>query len=97
MLSVGRITGTHNSTIRVEIVNDDTMLKKIRSINGGWFLVLTGIGIILAGLKMTENTGSGNTLLCFDSGCIYVQGISNIVLGILMFGTGIYVRYFKFK
>ncbi len=73
------------------------MLKKIRSINEGWFLVMMGIGIILAGLGMMENSGSGNTLLCFDAGCIYVQGISNIFLGLVMIGFGVYIRFFQFR
>jgi len=72
-------------------------LSKIRNINTGWILILLGIGFIPTGLNMTSDSGKGNTLLCFDAGCVTVQGYSCIALGIFMIGTGIYIRFFKYK
>lgn len=31
------------------------------------------------------------TFLCFDSGCIHIQGMSSIALGIFSAGMGIYL------
>lgn len=73
------------------------VLKRIRNINLGWFLVLMGCGFILTGLSMTSDPTKGNTFLCFDAGCVTVQGFSSLALGVLMIGMGIYIRYFRYK
>lgn len=57
------------------------MLKTIRNLNFGWLLLPIAIVFILAGLSMQAKAEGGNTLLCFDAGCVYVQGLSNVVLG----------------
>lgn len=67
------------------------MLKRIRNINFGWMIVLLGFIFIVSGISMTEGEVSNKTLLCFDEGCIFVQGISNIILGILCIGLGIFM------
>lgn len=46
--------------------------------------------IIVSGFSMTEGKAGEKTFLCFDSGCVYVQGVSNIVLGIFTIIIGIY-------
>jgi hypothetical protein len=69
-------------------------LSKIRNINTGWLLILLGVGFIPMGLNMTSDSETGNTLLCFDAGCVTVQGYSCIALGIFMIGIGIYTRFF---
>lgn len=56
-----------------------------------------GIGFIITGLRMTNDSGKGNTLLCFDEGCVTVQGVSCIALGAFMIGLGVYNRFFKYK
>lgn len=71
------------------------MLKTIRSINWGWLIVLFGIGSILTGFKMNTEIDKGNTLLCFDSGCVEVQAYSNIIVGLFMIGIGIYMKFFR--
>ena len=72
-------------------------LSKIRNINSGWILILLGIGFIPIGMSMRSESGKGNTLLCFDAGCVTVQGYSCMALGIFMIGIGVYVRFFKYK
>lgn len=67
------------------------MLKVIRNLNVGWILFLVGIVLIISGISMTEGEAGEKTFLCFDSGCIYVQGISNISIGILSIILGIYL------
>ena len=66
------------------------MLKTIRNLNFGWILVLVGIVMIISGISMTEGKTGEQTFVCFDSGCIYIQGISNMVIGLLCLGIGIY-------
>ena len=67
------------------------MLKTIRNLNFGWILLLIGMVIIVSGISMTEGKAGEKTFLCFDSGCIYVQGMSNIVVGIFTGILGIYL------
>lgn len=67
------------------------MLKAIRNLNLGWIIILLGITGICSGISMTEGKVDERTFLCFDSGCIYVQGVSNIALGILCLGLGLYM------
>jgi len=67
------------------------MLKTIRNLNVGWILFLIGIVVIVSGISMTEGKAGTKTFFCFDSGCIYVQGISNIAIGILVIVVGIYL------
>jgi hypothetical protein len=66
------------------------MLEKIRNINFGWIFLLVGIAVIASGMSMKEGRAGGYTLVCFTKGCVYVQGISNIVIGILTVFLGIY-------
>lgn len=67
------------------------MLKSIRNINSGWIIILTGLIIGVSGFSMIEGKAGEKTFLCFDEGCIYVQGISNISLGIMCIVFGIYM------
>jgi hypothetical protein len=67
------------------------MLKGIRKLNFGWIIIGLGLAGILSGFSMTETTGEGRTLLCFTVGCIYIQGVSNIVLGVLISFLGIFL------
>ncbi len=67
------------------------MLKLIRNLNFGWPLLLIGIIIMASGISMTEGKVGEKTFLCFDSGCIYVQGISNMLIGILTVIVGVYL------
>jgi len=73
------------------------VLNKIRKLNLGWIIIMMGIGFILVGLRMTSNSGKENTLLCFDEGCVTVQGISCMTLGAFIIGLGVYNRFFKNK
>lgn len=73
------------------------VLSKIRNLNFGWIIIIMGIGFILTGLRMTSDSGRGNTLLCFDEGCVTVQGVSCMALGAFMIGLGVYNRFFKYK
>lgn len=57
----------------------------------GWIIILMGIILINSGITMTEGKVGKQTFVCFDNGCIYVQGVSNIVIGLLCFGLGIYM------
>ena len=66
------------------------MLRKIRNIKTGWMLILLGIISTLSGISKAEGKAGEKTFLCFDDGCIYIQGISNIVIGILFIGIGIF-------
>jgi len=65
------------------------MLKTIRSFNIGWMAILTGIIFIASGISKTSGRVS-RTLLCFDEGCIYIQGVTNFVLGLLFIVIGLY-------
>lgn len=67
------------------------MLKTIRNLNFGWIIVLIGIIAVVSGISMTESKVGEETFLCFDKGCIYIQGISNIVIGFLSIGLGVYL------
>lgn len=67
------------------------MLESVRNINLGWMFSLIGFVMTISGLSMTEGNKKGKTLLCFDEGCIYVQGLSNILLGIFFIALGIYM------
>lgn len=73
------------------------MLKTIRNLNLGWILLLIGMVIIVSGISMTEGKAGEKTFLCFDSGCIYVQGISNIALGILTIILGVHLIVKKLR
>lgn len=67
------------------------MLNGIRNINFGWIIIVVGIIMIISGFSMTEGEIGNKTLLCFDSGCLYIQGISNISIGLLGLILGIYL------
>lgn len=69
------------------------MLNWIRNINQAWILILVGIILIFSGLKITNEPSLERTLLCFDNNCIYIQGISNIVIGCLTIVIGLIVLY----
>ncbi len=66
------------------------MLKQIRILNFGWILTLVGAIVIISGLSMTSPEAGERTFLCFDKGCIYVQGVTNIVIGLLTIGLGVF-------
>lgn len=66
------------------------VIKAIRRLNFGWILILVGTVTMVSGLSMKIGETS-STLLCFDEGCIYVQAISNILMGIFIIGFGIYM------
>ena len=65
------------------------MLKKIRNFNFGWIIILIGFVVLISGISITEGNTGGKTLLCFDQGCIFIQGISNIAIGIFCVAVGI--------
>lgn len=67
------------------------MLKAIRNLNFGWIIILIGIVLIVSGISITEGNNVEKTLLCFDSGCIFIQGISKIVIGVFCAVVGIYL------
>jgi len=62
------------------------MLKVIRN-NSGWVLVLTGLLFVVSSIKRVKSKTS-ITLLCFDQGCVYVQGVTSLALGILIIIVG---------
>jgi len=66
------------------------MLKTIRSFNFGWMSILSGIIFIGKGISRTKGKAS-RTLLCFDEGCIYIQEITSVVLGLLFIVIGGYL------
>lgn len=66
------------------------MLKTIRNIKFGWIIILMGFIFVLTGFRMKGGQAGEETLLCFDEGCIYIQGISGIVIGILCVCIGTY-------
>lgn len=67
------------------------MLNAIRNINVGWTIILLGLITIISGISMTERKVVEKTFLCFDNGCIYIQGISNIFIGFLCIGLGVFL------
>lgn len=67
------------------------VMKAIRKLNFGWIIILIGIVAILSGVSMTEGQAGGKTLLCLDDACVYIQGVSNIVVGCFTIGLGIYL------
>lgn len=69
------------------------MLNAVRKLNFGWIAMLIGVLLILSGISLTEGKGGDRTLLCFDAGCIYVQGITNVSLGMLIIGFGIFLVF----
>lgn len=72
-------------------------MKKIGAMNFGWIVILLGIGMILAGMKMTSVEKTKSTLLFIDPGCVTMQGLTSLVLGTLLIVFGIYVRIIKNK
>ena len=71
------------------------MLEAIRNIKLGWIIILMGLIFIASGISMKEGQVGDSTFVCFDEGCIYVQGISNILIGILCIGLVIYMNVKK--
>lgn len=69
------------------------MLKAIRNFKLGWIVVVLGIVGIVSGISMTDAKSGQKTLVCFDQGCIYVQGVSNVIVGILCLVLGIYLLF----
>ncbi|MEM8585104.1 MAG: hypothetical protein AAGF87_12580 [Bacteroidota bacterium] len=65
------------------------MLKTLRSLNFGWILIVMGLCAIGAGLNMVDPSSIGRTWLCFDKGCVTVQGVSALVLGVFIVIVGI--------
>ncbi len=60
------------------------MLKWIRNIGGGvtgLFFAFCGLGI---GYAMLTDAGRGKTLLCFDKGCVTIQGATVMALSCLV-------------
>lgn len=76
-----------------ESVKTEQMLNKIRNINLGYILLLIGVVIVISGISMKEGIRGENTLLCFGKGCVYIQGISNIVIGCLTIATGVFLKF----
>lgn len=66
------------------------MLRQIRRLNFGWILILVGGIVIVSGLSMTNAEAGERTFLCFDKACIYVQGVTNIAIGLLTVGLGFF-------
>lgn len=71
------------------------MLKIIRNIKLGWIIILMGVVMVASGISMTEGKAGAQTFVCFDNGCIYIQGVSNISIGVLCFGIGGYMNLKK--
>ncbi len=71
------------------------MLDFIRNMNFGWILIFLGFLMIISGFSMIDDETREKTFLCFDRGCIYVQGVSCIVFGIFTIIISIYqmLRY----
>ena len=67
------------------------MLKFLRRINRGWLLILVGVVSLSAGLSMQQRMPDGDTWLCVDAGCVYVQSWSAICLAVLTLGVGAYL------
>lgn len=67
------------------------MLKTIRKLNFGWIIILMGVIIATSGFTLIEDGAAQKTLLCFDGGCVYVQAVSNIAVGVLSFALGLYL------
>jgi len=44
-------------------------------------------------LEMSSSQNQGNTLVCFDTGCIFVQGFTNITIGLFTIGLGLYMKF----
>lgn len=63
------------------------MLNKIRNLNLGYFVLVCCLVSVASGLKMQSGEVE-KTLLCFDAGCVHVQGISNVALGVFLFVIG---------
>ncbi|MCB0631875.1 MAG: hypothetical protein R2824_20130 [Saprospiraceae bacterium] len=67
------------------------MLSTLRKFNFGWIVLLLGSIVIISGVSITEGRAGDGTFLCFDAGCIFVQGVTSAVLGFLMVVLGIYL------
>lgn len=67
------------------------MIKFIRSLNSGWLIILIGLVVVISGISMKTGKVGENTFLCFDNGCIYIQGISSVIIGLLSIVLGIYL------
>ncbi len=85
----GRINGKEflkNSFLKIQ-----SMLKLIRNLNFGYIVFLTGIIFIIAGVSWTSDKDPGATFLCFDQGCIYIQGLTSVFLGLFFIVLGVYI------
>ena len=65
------------------------MIKRIRNLNLGYFFIMLGIIAISSGLSLADPQIGEKTLLCFDQGCLYVQGFSNLIVGGLVVLLGL--------
>ena len=59
-------------------------------------MIMMGIVMIFAGFNMTSKSVE-RTFLCFDEGCITIQGYSCITLGLIMVIFGVYIRFLRFR
>ncbi|MEM7573439.1 MAG: hypothetical protein AAF433_11085 [Bacteroidota bacterium] len=66
------------------------MIKTIRDLNFGWIAIVMGLCAFGAGLNMIDPDAGSRTWLCFDRGCVTIQGISVIVVGALFLLVGTY-------
>ena len=67
-------------------------------------LTATCAAALLAGCANVNDTfpswgqeAGARTLLCFDQGCVHVQGVTNIMLGIFIIGFSAYLAYSRRK
>jgi hypothetical protein len=64
------------------------MLNKIRELNFSYIILLISLVSVLSGLKMQSGKVE-KTFLCFDAGCVHVQGVSNVLLGVFLLMMGV--------
>jgi len=56
------------------------MIRLLRKVPGNYYGFLTSLVGISAGLRMVNPERKGNTWLCFDGGCVTVQGYTVLVI-----------------
>jgi len=64
------------------------MIRTLRKIKFGWYIILFSLIFIVAGLSMIVKSESGNTFLCLDPGCKWVQGLTLLGLALFMIVVG---------
>ncbi len=68
------------------------LFRLLRKIPDNWFGLLFLLVGVAGGLKLIDPKHDGNTSLCFDSGCVTIQGYTILVVCVVGFCWLVYLE-----